>query len=388
MVSFRTLILIALAAAAGCKSKQEPAKKTPAPQPAPTAPTAWREHLPELADGKRALALDQASGVVAIAADGSLSLGKPGAEPLAAATPIKLDGLEAALDLPPVAPRRDADFAAVEGATPGLENPTDIVFAKLGHPALSSGSPAPPHRLTSAFAIAHPNDVSGGIVVIADANAPAAVLVDVLAKVGGFVAVRSGKDLGAVPLAIDRHPPAATRPDQRWHEVQLVKTIEKVPATDALDVLVQPQTTVQDLITAIGALRAAKVEAIGLGRAPAAGSPDAAARDYIGPRVTAWNFAVVSPEKLDAAPIRTAFDATLEPMQKCYASALMKQAKSKRAPQTAQIAFALPPGKKPIVVDGVDAAVAKCVEDAVRAGSFTTPSSAAQVEVRLSFTPE
>ncbi|HEY5949678.1 MAG TPA: hypothetical protein VIV40_29490, partial [Kofleriaceae bacterium] len=388
-------------AATGCKDKPKPAKQPPPAATAkpPSDPAVWIARLAEL-PGSAPLHLQDASGVVGIAADGSLSVGKT--TPDAATT---LDALPGALGIAPAAPRPEVEFLDVVGNAPGLENPTDIKFAKLGHPALATGSPPPPHRLTSAFAIAHPDEVSGGVIVFADANAPAAVLVTVLSKVGGFVAVRDGKNLTALPLAIDRQPPAATRPDQRWSELRLGPTnqLEKVPAqatavtfdelaakvaaldSDAIDILVAPETKVGDLVRAVAQLRAAKVDAMGLGKAPAVGTPDANARGKAGPRVTAWNFSVVSVDKVDPAPLRAAFDATLERMQQCYA----KQVKGKQ--QTAELAFVVGVNQKlgKLEANGVDAAIGKCIGEALKLASF--PKSGAnpvQVEARVTFSPE
>jgi hypothetical protein len=388
MVTRTTLISIAFLSTVGCKGKQEPAKQEAPAKPAPTAADdSWRATLPEVATGTSQLMIDQASGVVKIAADGTVSAGAS----TAATKPVALDGLAEALGLPPVAPRKESGFAAVEGNTPGLDNPTDVKFAKLGHPTLASGSPAPWKRLTTAFAIAHPNDVSGGVVVIADAGAPATALVDVLAKVGGFVAVRTGDKLGALQLAVDRAAPAAIQPDQRWAELRLDTPVTPAQLaalnTDALDVLVGPATKVQDLVKVIGELRAAKVDAIGFGRAPADGSPDAAARKDTGPRVTAWNFAIGGGGQLDGAPFRAAFDGQLEAMKQCYAKALAKLPKDKQA-QTAQVTFALKEKITAVEVKGAEPAVTTCVTTGVRAAKFPpVGGQGAQAEVRISFAP-
>jgi hypothetical protein len=397
------LILIALLAAVGCKDKKQP-ESQPAPGAKP-ASDAWIEQLPELTTGTSQLLIRHASNVVRIAADGSISAG---ATPETVKT-VTLDGLEAALGLVPVVPRRDTGFASVEGGTLGLENPTDIKFAKLGHPALASGYPTLPNRLTSAYAIAHPSDVSGGIIVLAEAAAPATVLVDVLAKTGGFVAVRTGKTLAALPLAIDRHPPAAIVPTHRWHELRLTKPIElgQIPSyhdvldtldaakvtelkTDAIDLLVAPETKVQDVVNGVRTLRAANIDAIGFGRAPAAGSPDAEARKRDHAWYTiAWDFAVAA-DKLDPAPLRAAFDALLEPMGSCYVSNAFSKRPKTKAPvlgNTVRAKFVVHANQKvdSIDVTGADAAVTKCVIDLLAAGKFPKPASAVQLDVRIAF---
>jgi hypothetical protein len=391
-------IALALAACIGCKDKQEPGKQPPAPeQPkAPDRAAAWRDKLPAMTTSSKLL-LEYASGVVEIGADGSVMATANLAE---AAKPVTLDKLAETFGLPPVPPRRDTAFAPAQGSNAGLENPTDVTFAKLGHPSLASGAPVPAKRLTTAFGVAHPADVSGGVVVLADASAPAAVLVDVLAKVGGFVAVRKDKSLAALPLAIDRSPPAAQKPDQRWVELRLdatsqlervpsapieVATIDKLGAalaplsTDAVDVLVGPQTRVTDLVAAIEQLRAAKVEAIGLGRAPAANSDDDKARRVAGPRVVAWDFSIGGEGKVDVAPFRTAFDATLEPMRACFTA---KKAK----PAQAQVRFVVAESKKPTMLEvaGIEPALAPCIRNAITAATFP-PAMNLPVSARIAF---
>jgi hypothetical protein len=388
-------IALALVACVGCKDNQERGKQAPPTQPQPPDRTsAWRERLAPLASGS-ALLLEYASGIVEIATDGSISATANPAEP---AKPVALERLAETLGLPPVPSRRDSAFAPAEGASAGLENPTDVTFAKLGHPSLASGAPLPPKRLTTAFSVAHPHDVSGGIVVLADAGAPAAVLVDVLAQVGGFVAVRKDGALGALPIAVDRSPPAATRPDRRWTELRLdtalelehvpsppvaVATVEQLAAAlaplaiDAIDVLVGPETKVADLVRAVGELRAAKVAAIGFGRTPAADSPDAASRRQSGPRVIAWDFAIGGGGKVDAAPFREAFDATLEQMRTCFVAKAAKQ-KPATMPRTADVRFVVPERRNVSAIEilpvaltpGIEPALAPCIRDAIRAATF------------------
>jgi hypothetical protein len=393
---------LGLVASIGCKDK-EPRKQAPPVPEQPKAPdraAAWRDKLPTMTASSKLL-LEYASGIVEIAADGTVSAT---ANPAEAAKPVTLDKLAETFGLPPVPPRRDAAFAPAQGSNAGLENPTDVTFAKLGHPSLASGAPVPAKRLTTAFAVAHPADVSGGVVVLADAGAPAAVLVDVLAKVGGFVAVRKDNTLAALPLAVDRSPPAAQKPDQRWVELRLDATsqLERVPSapievasvdklgaafaplsTDAVDVLVGPQTRVTDLVAAIEQLRAAKVEAIGLGRAPAANSDDDKARRVAAPRVIAWDFAIGGEGKVDVAPFRAAFDATLEPMRACFATK-----KAKPAQSTAQVRFVVAETKKPtkLEVVGIDPALAPCIRNAITAATFP-PAMNLPVSARIAFDP-
>jgi hypothetical protein len=219
--------------------------------------------------------------------------------------------------------------------------------------------------------------------------------------------VRNGKALAALPLAIDRHAPAATMPIEGWTELRLgapaqlqmipdpptQPALDKLePGTDALDVLVAPETKVGDLVTVIGTLRAAKVDAIGLGRAPAANSPDAQARATNGPHVIAWNVTLATGDRQDTAPLRAAFDATLEPMLRCYATTLTN--KATKAPQltaTAKVSFALSADQKlsAIKATEVDAKLTKCVVDALKAAKFPSPGGGgAQADLRITFAPD
>jgi hypothetical protein len=314
-------------------------------------------------------------------------------DPFAGAAPVQLAELTKTLGIPAAAPRTDDAYAPTEGAP---ENPSDAHYALLGHPAQASGAPAPAKRATSVFSLAHANDVSAGVIVFADAQAPAAVLVDVLAQTGGFLAVRRGRELGALPLAFDRHAPGAVAPDKPWTEIRLGSTIEieAVPSNattvagidklasavtvPAVDVLASPQTTVQDLIGAIESLRAANVEALGFGRAPGPGSADASARGAHGPRVLAWDFTIQGPG--DGKALRAAFDGALEPIRACYTKELAK------APQlagTAHIQY-LVPANAPVAtvnVSDVPRPLVTCVTTAIKAAKFPTPESAAGMNV-------
>ncbi len=387
----------------GCKDSKT---KTQAKQSeqgsavAPAADTKWVERLPEL-DEPGKISLEMTAGLVGIKADGSVYVGKPpqaGAAPLADATATKLDQLVTALGITPVGPPTDDSLAALEAP------PSDDHFTELAHPSKASGAPAPAKRASTVFAIKHPHDVTAGVVVFADAKAPATALIDVLTHTGGFVAVRHGQELGALPLSFDRMAPPAVAPDKMWIEVRLGKAIdvEKVPSkpatvdsidklaeamkdSTAVDVLVGPETTVQDLVTAVGKLRTTKVGAIGFGRAPAAGSPEAAARGEQPARVLAWNFTMQGTG--DPAAMRAAFDAALEPIRACYAKALDKK-KDLAGTVQLQLLVTEKAGVEKADVAGNPPALVQCVTTAVKAAKLPGSGVAGNVvNARLTFVP-
>ena len=355
-----TLIAVGLAALASCKGK-ESAKQAPAQtgsaQPA-GGDARWAEKLPSVSGGDMQMLTSYAIGLVSIAVDGSLQLAAapaksatdprtPGPDLFVGAKPVALDKLGEELGLPPIVARPESALGVIEAGSAGsgsaaAENPVDAAFARLGHPVTAGGAPAPAKRLTTAFALAHPNDVSGGVMVFADARAPAGALVDVLAQTGGFLAVKNGAKLGALAVSVDRHAPVPVAPNKPWFELRLGKTIEleSVPAkpitveslakvgdaakaagVSAVDVLVGPDTKVQDVVTAVEQLRAANVDAIGLGRVPDA---EAGTRGEQGPRVVAWDFYMADIDDAAAPHYQAALDPAYEPMRVCYRAALAK----------------------------------------------------------------
>ncbi|NVB85631.1 MAG: hypothetical protein HOV81_45120, partial [Kofleriaceae bacterium] len=293
------VVVVAASLVAACKdSKTSNKAKEPERGSAAAAPvdTGWVERLPQVDDASSVI-LANTAGLVGIKADGTIVVAQPpaaGAPPLGESSVSTLDQIIPALGITGVVPRTDDAFAVEAEADP---------FAQLAHPAKASGAPTPAKRETTVFSRVHPNDVTAGVVVFADARARAAILVDVLTRTGGFLAVRKGTELGGMPLSFDRQSPPAVAPDKAWLELRMGKSIdvEKVPAkavsvdaidklaadalqdAKAVDVLVGPETTVDELVKAIGKLRAAKVEAIGFGHVPA----DLAARGEQGPRVLA-----------------------------------------------------------------------------------------------------
>jgi hypothetical protein len=405
----KALFLSIVVVVIGCSDKKPSKKADPPPATPPAAPGAVSiGRLPELADGDTKIQLDTTAGAVGIDAAGKITVKAapvgPAADPLAGGKDTQLAELASALGMTPPKPRT-ATFATLEGQGSGSAdgNPTDVLFAKLGHPVDASGAPPPPVRATSAFGLVHAYDVSAGVVVFADAQAPAAALVDALAQTGGFVAVRKGQELRALPVAIDRQPPAPVAPGRPWVEVRLGKAIELevVPGkpvavasldklgeavtaakADAIDLLVAADTKVQDVVTAIGQLRAAKVEAIALGRAPA----DAGSRGDQGPRVLAWDFFLQDSARPDPAPFRAALDGSLEAMRKCYRDAL---AKTPDLAGTARLQFFL--GAKGLTTSEakeVPKALEQCVLGAIKLAKLPGTSSAgANASVKISFLP-
>lgn len=397
------LVVAVTSLVVGCKDSKTKAKAKESGQGSAVtavADTKWVERLPEATEQTK-LSLEMVAGLVGIKADGSVAVGKApaaGAAPLADATPSKIDQLVAALGITPVAAPPDDSFAALPATG------TDDHFVQLAHPSRASGAPAPAKRLSSVFATEHPHEVTAGVVVFADAKAPASLLVDVLTKTGGFIAVRRGQELGALPLSFDRNGPPAVAPDKQWIEVRLGKMIEieKVPSkatpvdsvdkigeviadATAIDVLVGPDTTVQDLVTAAGAFAATKVDAIGLGKTPAAGGPGAGARGDQDARVIAWDFSMKGQGNADE--MRRAFDATLEPIRACYVKALEKK---KDLAGTAQLQMLITEkaGVEKADVAGIPPALVQCVAPAVKAAKYPASGVAGNVvNARLAFVP-
>lgn len=394
------LFVIALALV-GCKDKEKakPATTT-APVPAPKLDVVAIDGT-----GPRVMS-NRITGLVLIGADGSAQVATALVAP---ATPAVggIPGIPQTLGLPPVTRRASSAFGAQAGSAEAA-NPIDALFAQLGHPEPASGAPAPPPaRATSAFAIAHPHDVSAGVLVAAHPDAAATALVDVLALTGGFIAVTRGSELGALPYAFDRQPPPLVAPQTRWTEVRLgagmsVETVPGkpigVPATGklgetvsatkatAVDLLVAPETKVSDVVDAIEQLRAAKVEAIGLGRIPAGDAM--AARGEKGPRVLAWDFFLQDAAKGDAAGARTAFDAALAPMLGCYEQTL-DAADSALLTGTARVELIVQPdGKvKELQALGVPRPLATCATAALKPVVFPKTAAAAKIVAQVAFVP-
>jgi hypothetical protein len=408
------LLLLLAVAALGCRDSKKPTKQAD-PTPGAAQDPAWIDRLPQVAGADSKLSLDMAAGLVSIKRDGTIYVVKPPAaaadprhlasDPLAGAKPVQLAELTKQLGIAPVTPRTESAYAPATGSGDAPENAADAQYARLGHPSQASGAPPPAKRATTVFALAHAHDVTAGVIVFADAQAPASVLVDVLAQTGGFLAVRRGRELGALPLAFDRQAPAAVSPDKTWTEVRLGPAIEvetvpsaatKVAAIDKLadavkvpaaDVLVAPDTKVQDLLAAIGSLRTANVEALGFGVVPAANSPEAATRGDHGPRVLAWNFSTQGPG--DVGALRAAFDGALAPVRDCYTKEL---AKTPTLTASAQLQFLVRENAQVATVDllGVPRPLVACVTAAIKAAKYPAPSSAAGMNVTatLSFLPK
>lgn len=338
-------------------------------------------------------------GIVVIAADGSLQIRSAKGD---AAT--KLESLAKDLDLPEVAKRKPAAFAVEAGSGSAEDiNPIDAQTAALGHPEPASGVPVPPVRATTAFAIAHPHDVDAGIVVLADATAPATALVDVLAATGGFIAVKRGPELGALPFAFDRQEPPFAPPTRPWLELQLGKpsNIQLVPGprmpsdmndlgeiiktakVSALDILVAPDSKVADLVGAIELARKSGIAAIGLGRVVPPTAPDASSRQTKGHRLLAWDFFMQNQDKTDVTPFRAAFDATLAPIHACYE----KQTGKSTLDGTAKLEMLVETTGKvaDLQLTGVPKPLATCVGDAMKAATFPPVASPVKVTARLAF---
>lgn len=406
MVNKLLLVVAVTSLVAGCKdskTKTKPSEPAQGSADPAAADTQWVERLPET-DEVTKLSLEMTAGLVGIKADGSIYTGKAqplGTPPLADASATKLDQLVTALGIAPIAKQPDDSFAALEPT--GAGGDADH-FTQLAHPSRASGAPAPAKRESTVFAVKHPHEVSAGVVVFADAKAPASVLVDVMTQTGGFLAVRRGQELGALPLSFDRQGPPAVAPDKVWIEVRIGKPIEleRVPSkalsiesidklaeavqdATAIDMLVGPDTTVQDLVNAVGALRTTKVGAIGVGRAPALGSPEAAARGDQGARVIAWNFNLQG--QGDVATIRAAFDTALEPIRTCYLKALEKK---KDLAGTAQVQLLVTEkaGTEKADVVGAPPVLVQCVTPALKAAKIPASGVAGNViSARISFLP-
>ncbi len=350
--------LFSLLCAAGCRDREAPkAKPTQAPtqETVPAGDPTWAERLPSVASAVK-VSLETTAGIVELTADGKVRVAATPTtaelgDPLAKARFSARDAVVTELGLP-VRPKREAPalegtgVQAEQGSAAGsaASNPFDELSARLGHPMPASSAPtAAPARQTTAFALAHPHDVSAGVIVLADPKAPASALVEILAQTGGFIAVRTSTGVGALPFAFDRQEPARVAPYTPWLELYpdeprvLVNVLGNAPPpadrlddalkasnAKALDVLVSPTTTVGDLVKQLDVVRAAGVEAIGLGRALDLASPATTERIAAGPRVLAWDFFMVGMDKTSPVPFRAAFDATLPRILDCYKRALDK----------------------------------------------------------------
>lgn len=415
-----TSLILGCALLTGCKGKpehKEPPPQTGSAQPAGDAK--WIDKLPQVSAGDTQLLMQFAIGLVRIGADGSLQVANapsaaatdprnPGGDPMAAGKAVQLAGLGDALGLPPVKAREESLLGVVEtgqGSGSGSaadQNPADVAFARLAHPVFAQGAPAPPRRVTSGFALAHPGDVSGGVIVFADAGAKASVLVDVLAQTGGFVAVRRGNQVGALPIQLDRHAPALTSPLHPWFELRLGPTLEleSVPAkptaiasidkvadavkaagAKAVDVLVDDKSKVQDVVAAVDQLRAAGIEAIGLGRV--AGT-DGGTRGEVPARVITWDFYLSEGDKAVNDQIRAALDPGFPPMRACYMAELLK-AKDLAGEGQLDITVLASGKVQGASATGLPPALIACAVNAAKALTF--PGGASKISTKIAFAP-
>jgi hypothetical protein len=413
----------------GCKGKagdDKPARTAPVVTEKPALPY---PDMPTVEGAGPKLMLETISGAVMIDAKGSIQIGSLQSTPgkptiIVTKSEVTIDGktigtptsavptLAKDLGLPDITKRRPSAFGAEGAAGSGSDasaNPTDLQFAQLGHPEPATSVPVQTPRVTSAFAIAHPFDVSAGIVVFADAKAPATSLVDVLSVTGGFIAVKRGTEVGALPFAFDRQEPPFAAPNKSWLELRLGKPsiLAVVPGTPmpsdmnnlpetikasgmkALDILVAADSTVADLVAAIELARGAGIEAIGLGRSPA--QNEMLTREYAGPRVIAWDFFMQNMDKTDPTPFRTAFDATLQPVHDCYAKQLATTANAKTQPTTSTGRIELVVETTGKVADlqatGVPKPLAACAGAALEKATFPPVATPVKITAQLAFVP-
>lgn len=407
MTKLSLLVCVAIGLA-GCKGKAGDDK------PARTAPGVTDKAevvypaVPVVEGAGPKLLLDTIGGAVMIDAKGSIQIGSVGSnagKPRDSAAPT----LAKDLGLPEITKRRPSAFGA-EGAagsgSDGAANPADLQFAQLGHPEPATSAPIQTPRLTKAFAIAHPFDVSAGIVVFADANAAATVLVDVLTVTGGFIAVKRGTELGALPFAFDRQEPPFAAPNKTWLELRLgapslISVVPGVPMQSdmnklaeviktsgmkAIDILVSADSKVSDVVAAIELVRGAGIDAIGLGRIGKPNTPEMVTRDYAGPRVLAWDFYMQNMDKTDPTPFRTAFDATIEPVYACYQKEL---AKAKDVGGAARIEMLVQTTGKvaDLQATGVPKPLAACVGAALEKATFPPVATPVKITAQLAFVP-
>jgi len=429
----RSSLLVVALLAVGCKGK-EPAKQAPVPEAKVQAGiNATAFNVPAVDGTGPKLAIVGTAPTVQIDAAGSLHIGsiesndgKPEArgsgQPLIVVTKsasayegkppnTSLATLAKELGLPEIAKRRPSTFAAegAAGSATGSDapaNPADVQFSQLGHPEPATSVPVQAPRVTNAFAIAHPYDVSAGVVVFADANAPATSLADVLGITGGFIAVKRGAELGALPFAFDRQEPPFAAPNRSWLEIRLGKPsilamvpgkpmpsdmnnlaeVIKASGLKALDILVAADTKVSDLVASIEMARGAGVESIALGRVPAPNTPETMTREYTGPRLLAWDFFMQNQDKTDVTPFRTAFDAVLQPVHDCYTKEL---AKTKDAGGTAKLELLVETTGKvaDLQATGVPKPLAACAGAAFEKAAFPPIATAVKITAQLAFVP-
>jgi hypothetical protein len=412
--------------AVGCKSKageEKPPRTAPVVTEKPALPY---PDMPAVEGVGPKLMLETIGGAVMIDAKGAIQIGTVDTNPgkptiIVSKSDVTVDGksvttpsstlqsLAKNLGLPEITKRRPSAFGAEGAAGSGSDasaNPTDVQFAQLGHPEPATSVPVGAPRLSSAFAIAHPFDVSAGIVVFADAKAPATSLVDVLAITGGFIAVKRGTEVGALPFAFDRQEPPFAAPNRPWLELRLgkpsvialvpglpmpsdmnkVTEIIKTSGMKALDILVAADSTVADLVAAIELARTSGIDAIGLGRIGAPNTPETMTRDYAGPRVIAWDFFMQNMDKTDPTPFHTALDATLQPVHDCYGKELVK---SKDLGGVGRIELVVETTGKvaDLQATGVPKPLAACAGAALAKAAFPPVATPVKITAQLAFVP-
>lgn len=430
------LLLLALLVV-GCKDKA-PAKQAPKGiQSAESAQSASAFNVPTVDSQGPTLGVIGTANVVMLDPAGALRIGsidsKDGKPPFivvtrsdsayngsAVSTPnTSIATLAKDLGLPEIAKRRPSAFGAAgdvgSGSGAGSDsamaaNPTDVQFAQLGHPEPATSAPIQAPRLSKAFAIAHPFDVSAGIVVLADAKAPATALVDVLAITGGFIAVKRGAELGALPFAFDRQQPPLVAPNKPWLELRMgtptlisivpglpmqsdmnkLPDVIKTSGMKAIDILVSADSKVSDLVAAMELARGAGIDAIGLGRIGKPNTPDTVTRDYVGPRVLAWDFFMQNMDKTDPTPFRKAFDATVEPIYACYVKAAPSAKKSEigvGGVGRVELLVETTGKVSDLQTTGVAAPLATCTADALKAATFPPIATPVKITAQLAFVP-
>jgi hypothetical protein len=425
-------LLVCALFAVGCKGKageEKPARTAPVVTEKPAL--AYPDMAAVEGPGPK-LMLETVSGAVMIDSKGAIQIGSVETNPgkptiIVTKSDITIDGkttstpsstlpsLAKDLGLPEVTKRRPSAFGAEGAAGSGsgsgsgsdaTANPTDVQFSQLGHPEPATSVPVQAPRLSSAFAIAHPFDVSAGVVVFADAKAPATSLVDVLAITGGFIAVKRGTELGALPFAFDRQEPPFAAPNRPWLELRLGKPsvlavvpglpmpsdmnklpeVIKASGMKALDILVAADSTVADVVAAAELERSAGIDAIGLGRIGAPNTPETMTRDYAGPRVLAWDFFMQNMDKTDPTPFHAALDATLQPVHACYEKEVAK-AKDLGGVGRVELVVETTGKVADLQATGIPKPLAACAGAALAKAVFPPVATPVKITAQLAFVP-
>lgn len=316
----------------------------------------------------------------------------------------------------------EARAAGILGAV--RDQPDGFGFGRSGgaRPILDDPDPALPTRVAGAIGgTVEPGTDRFDVLVVASPRAPASALLEVVTAIpGALLAVVHEERLRALRVGFPRRVFGAlddARPSWAWIEVRLGGdgvAIEAVPgpattvpwvqgqvdgaavarayqeararlgeARRDVDVLVAEGAEVQHLVDALAALDGAGALVVSLGKAPAAGSPEAGKRGRRIASVRPGQLQVVG--DLDKAHVRRRIREELPAIKVCYERAIASRPELAGTVNTQF--FVAPSGVvESASANGVDPEVASCVADAVRAIEFPRPGGGGGAQVFYPFT--